>query len=106
VCGGLYEKDKIAFAFLIALEILISNNEVSIQEQNLLFGGEINTFLLQKKYKESEIPTWINHKKWNKLLYLQSIIAAFRGNFFLAWCCWYQVIILIHRIDRIDPVEF
>eukprot|EP00501_MAST-03F_sp_TOSAG23-6_P001833 GSMAST32.ASY1.ANO1.1911.1 assembled CDS len=64
VCQGLFEKDKLTYAFVMAVRIAQQLGEISDEEWKALLKG----------------PKWLTHKMWTEMVRLGATIPAFDAN--------------------------
>ena len=68
VCRSLFEKDKLLFAFLLAVRILMNDDKIDLQEWSfLLTGGTIIP-----KEIPNPVPDWLSERAWKEILGLSN----------------------------------
>eukprot|EP00644_Phytophthora_capsici_P009072 jgi/Phyca11/526027/estExt2_fgenesh1_pm.C_PHYCAscaffold_60111 len=76
VCRSLFEKDKLLFAFLLAIKILVGNGTIDGGELRYFFTGNTQMDLQKPKPLGSE--TWLNDKTWANIVGLD-VLPSFTG---------------------------
>ncbi|ETL39916.1 hypothetical protein L916_08791 [Phytophthora nicotianae] len=71
VCRSLFEKDKLLFAFLLAIKILVGNGTIDGTELRYFFTGNTQMDLQKPKPVGSE--TWLNDKTWANIVGLDAL---------------------------------
>uniref|UniRef100_K3WBQ8 Dynein heavy chain C-terminal domain-containing protein n=1 Tax=Globisporangium ultimum (strain ATCC 200006 / CBS 805.95 / DAOM BR144) TaxID=431595 RepID=K3WBQ8_GLOUD len=80
VCRGLFEKDKIVFAFMVASSILLQRGAIHAQEWNFYLVGDKRSPAAQIALAASSglmRPLWLSDRVWKVLLGLKEISPAF-----------------------------
>ncbi|KAF1323625.1 Axonemal dynein heavy chain, partial [Globisporangium splendens] len=73
VCRSLFEKDKLLFAFLLAVKVLVGNGTINNTELRYFFTG--NTQMELAKPKPVGTESWLNDKTWGNILGLNDLPA-------------------------------
>ncbi|OWZ24775.1 Axonemal dynein heavy chain [Phytophthora megakarya] len=76
VCRSLFEKDKLLFAFLLAIKILVGKGTIDSTELRYFFTG--NTQMDVQKPKPSGSEGWLNDKTWANIVGLDALL-SFNG---------------------------
>ncbi|KAE8911583.1 Dynein heavy chain 7, axonemal [Phytophthora fragariae] len=76
VCRSLFEKDKLLFAFLLAIKILVGNGTIDGGELRYFFTG--NTQMDVQKPKPAGSEGWLNDKTWGNIVGLDAL-SSFTG---------------------------
>ncbi|KAL3667786.1 hypothetical protein V7S43_007337 [Phytophthora oleae] len=76
VCRSLFEKDKLLFAFLLAIKILVGNGTIDGGELRYFFTGNTQMDLQKPKPLGSE--AWLNDKTWANIVGLD-VLPSFTG---------------------------
>ncbi|KAG6609730.1 Axonemal dynein heavy chain [Phytophthora cinnamomi] len=71
VCRSLFEKDKLLFAFLLAIKILVGNGTIDSGELRYFFTG--NTQMDVQKPKPAGSEGWLNDKTWANIVGLDAL---------------------------------
>ncbi|KAG7377648.1 hypothetical protein PHYPSEUDO_011184 [Phytophthora pseudosyringae] len=71
VCRSLFEKDKLLFAFLLAIKILVGNGTIDGAELRYFFTG--NTQMDLQKPKPAGSEGWLNDKTWANIVGLDAL---------------------------------
>ncbi|KAF1789121.1 P-loop containing nucleoside triphosphate hydrolase [Phytophthora cactorum] len=71
VCRSLFEKDKLLFAFLLAIKILVGNGTIDGTELRYFFTG--NTQMDLQKAKPVGSEAWLNDKTWANIVGLDAL---------------------------------
>lgn len=75
ICRGLFEKDKLLYAFLMAVNIKLDAKEVNPREWNFLLRGPMQDIPIEE---EMFIPEWCSHKLYKACLSLSKESSAFK----------------------------
>ncbi|XP_023309976.1 dynein heavy chain 1, axonemal-like [Anoplophora glabripennis] len=68
VCRSLFERNKLHFAFLLCIRILMDSGEIDPHEwHHFLAGGSASSIL------PNPAPTWLSSKAWQEILALESL---------------------------------
>ncbi|GLC41774.1 hypothetical protein PLESTM_001238200 [Pleodorina starrii] len=79
ICRSLFEKDKLLFAFLLSVRILLSRSEGRLEPhlyQFLLTGG---VGVPERDVQRPEGADWLSAKAWGELLRAPNVCPAFEG---------------------------
>ncbi|GIL57271.1 hypothetical protein Vafri_12526 [Volvox africanus] len=79
ICRSLFEKDKLLFAFLLSVRILMSRNEGRLEPQLyqfLLTGG---VGVPEREVDRPEGADWLSAKAWGEVLRAPNVCPAFEG---------------------------
>jgi dynein heavy chain len=95
ICRGLFEKDKIIFAFMIAIKILLQKNAITWNEWKFFLVGDSgsgsgsvgngnnNTSALTSNSTTTitiaKKPEWLSERIWRNILVLENVSPAFEG---------------------------
>ncbi|POM65737.1 Axonemal dynein heavy chain, partial [Phytophthora palmivora] len=71
VCRSLFEKDKLLFAFLLAIKILVGKGTIDSGELRYFFTG--NTQMNVQKSKPAGSEAWLNDKTWANIVGLDAL---------------------------------
>ncbi|KAG1713130.1 hypothetical protein DVH05_000853 [Phytophthora capsici] len=80
VCRGLFEKDKIIYAFMIASSILLHRGAISSPEWNFYLVGDKRSSAVQAAQVEScglTRPSWLSDRVWKTVVGMKDISSAF-----------------------------
>lgn len=73
ICRGLFEKDKLLYAFLNASSIIRRDNRISLDEWNYYLRGSV------KKYEQESPHDWLPEETLHALVGLEETHANFNG---------------------------
>uniref|UniRef100_K3WFJ4 Uncharacterized protein n=1 Tax=Globisporangium ultimum (strain ATCC 200006 / CBS 805.95 / DAOM BR144) TaxID=431595 RepID=K3WFJ4_GLOUD len=73
VCRSLFEKDKLLFAFLLTVKVLVGNGTINNAELRYFFTG--NTQMELARPKPAGTESWLNDKTWGNILGLNDLPA-------------------------------
>lgn len=73
VCRSLFEKDKLLFAFLLTVKVLVGNGTVNNAELRYFFTG--STLMELQKPKPKGTEGWLSDKMWANILGLNDLPA-------------------------------
>ncbi|KAL8017811.1 putative bromodomain, AAA+ ATPase domain, dynein heavy chain region D6 P-loop [Plasmopara halstedii] len=80
ICRGLFEKDKITYAFMIAASILLHRGTISPSEWSFYLVGDKRSSALQGAQMEScglSRPSWLPDRIWKTVVGMKNISSAF-----------------------------
>ncbi|KAE9330777.1 Dynein heavy chain 6, axonemal [Phytophthora fragariae] len=80
VCRGLFEKDKIIYAFMIASSILLHRGAISSSEWNFYLVGDKRSSAVQAAQAEScglPRPSWLSDRVWKTVVGMKDISSVF-----------------------------
>lgn len=80
VCRGLFEKDKIVYAFMVASSILLQRGAINASEWNFYLVGDKRSPAAQIALASASRltrPSWLSERVWKVLLGLKEISPAF-----------------------------
>ncbi|RLN55940.1 hypothetical protein BBJ29_006588 [Phytophthora kernoviae] len=88
VCRSLFEKDKLLFAFLLAIKILVGNGTIDGGELRYFFTGNTQMDLQKPKPPRSE--GWLNDKTWANIVGLDALpsFVGFSDSFVAELALW------------------
>lgn len=81
VCRGLFEKDKITYAFMIASSILLHRGAVSPAEWSFYLVGDKRSSAIQAAQMEAcglSPPSWLSDRVWMTLVGIKDISLSFK----------------------------
>ena len=80
ICSGLYQEHKNIFVFVLYLQLMLSNNEIDIQEYNYLLAGDISGSK-SRRNPVNEIPLkeYIDANMMDKLTGLANLVPKFKN---------------------------
>ncbi|TMW61529.1 hypothetical protein Poli38472_012720 [Pythium oligandrum] len=74
VCRSLFEKDKLLFAFLLTVKVLVGNNTINTTELRYFFTG--STQMELSRPRPTGTDAWLSDKTWANLLGLSDLPSA------------------------------
>ena len=92
-CRGLFEKDKLLFAFHLNAKIFEAANKINMQEYNFFLRG--GTVLDRTKQVPNPAPAWISEMAWDNITEMTDKLSKFAqlvGSFeseHRAWHSWF-----------------
>ena len=69
MCRSLFEKDKLLFAFLLAVRILMSENSIDMDEWTFLLTGVGGAL---SKDQPNPATDWLSERAWKEMLSLST----------------------------------
>jgi dynein heavy chain len=75
VCRSLFEKDKLLFAFLLTVKILVGDGVINTAELRYFFTG--NTQMELSKPKPTGSEQWLSDKTWGNIIGLNELSPSF-----------------------------
>ncbi|POM58198.1 Axonemal dynein heavy chain, partial [Phytophthora palmivora] len=100
VCRSLFEKDKLLFAFLLAIKILVGKGTIDSGELRYFFTG--NTQMDVQKSKPAGSEAWLNDKTWANIVGLDALpsFVGFSDAFFATELGLWEI-----SYNSTDPAE-
>lgn len=80
VCRGLFEKDKIVYAFMIGANILLQRGAISASEWSFYLVGDKRSAAAQQALIDScglKHPTWLSDRTWKVLVGMREVSPVF-----------------------------
>ncbi|CEG43665.1 axonemal dynein heavy chain [Plasmopara halstedii] len=99
VCRSLFEKDKLLFAFLVTIKILVGNGTIDTMELRYFFTG--NTQMEVAKRNPLHSSSWLHEKLWANIIGLDALpsFSGFSDTFVTELSVWESV------YNSSDPAE-
>ena len=87
---GLFEKDRLAFAFLLCVTIMRKTDTISPQEWSCFLRGSLS---VGKEYPAKPNVAWISHQMWENACELEKTVPVFQGicNDLTKTPCWVKM---------------
>lgn len=76
-CRSLFEKDKLLFAFLLAVRIMMGQKELDPRAYQFLLTGGAGVAGDKEAPRPSYAPDWLTPKVWSELCKLSSVSPGF-----------------------------